>query len=140
MKKLLNSNTQVSFHNEPFYDLRDYAAFLSRCYIGIATYFPNTVDVFAGKNLQVIGLSSGKFSTYMMLGIPTITTSNIIYKELNKEYNFGETINTVTEIPNALNKIHLDYDQKSEGCRSLYKNVLDPVSRIENLINEIEKL
>ncbi|MEO8399397.1 MAG: hypothetical protein ABI550_06230 [Ignavibacteriaceae bacterium] len=140
LRQLMNSGEQISFHNEPFYDFIEYAEFLSKCYAGIATYFPNTVDIFAGKNLQVIGLSSGKFSTYMMLGIPTITTANYIYKELNKEYNFGEIINTMSDIPLALSKIKSDYTKKSIGCKSLYENVLNPESKINNLINEIGKL
>lgn len=139
IKELTDSKQPFSFHNEPFFDLNEYASFLSKCYAGIATYFPNTNDIFAGKNLQMIGLSSGKFSTYMMLGIPAITTSNEIYKELNDEYNFGEIIGTMSEIPEAIKKIGTDYKNKSEGCMKLYKKVLDPEERIENLINEIEK-
>jgi len=136
---LINSNCNISFHNEPFYDYKDYIEFLSKCQIGIATYFPNKSDVFAGKNIEEIGLSSGKFSTYMMLGIPTITTSNSIYKELNNKYHFGEIIDTMNELPEALIRIGNDFDEKVRACKTLFKNELEPESRINNLINYIEK-
>jgi len=136
---LKNSNSNISFHNKPFYDYKAYIEFLSQCHMGIATYFPNSFDVFAGKNIEEIGLSSGKFSTYMMLGIPTITTANSIYKELNNKYHFGKTINTMNELPEALISIRNDYDSKVSACKTLFKNELEPESRISNLINYIEK-
>lgn len=137
---LKDSNFNISFHNKPFYDYREYVEFLSKCHIGIATYFPfYTLDVFAGKNIEEIGLSSGKFSTYMMLGIPTITTSNLIYKELNDKYHFGEIIETMNDLPRALNNINNDYDAKAKACKTLFKEELEPESRINNLMSYIEQ-
>ncbi len=138
IKSLIGSNFNISFHNKPFYDYKDYILFLSECDIGIATYFPNTIDVFAGKNILEIGLSSGKFSTYMMLGIPTITTSNSMFKKLNDQYDFGETINNINEIPEALRCIGKTYDKKVLGCKNLYDNILNPDSKIDEFISEIE--
>jgi hypothetical protein len=59
---------------------------------------------------------------------------------LNKEFNFGETINEMKEIPQAINKIHNDYVNKSRGCKLLYEKILNPVLKIENLINELNNL
>ncbi|MEO8665926.1 MAG: hypothetical protein ABI462_10550, partial [Ignavibacteria bacterium] len=136
---LIKKNMNISFHNQPFYDYPDYATFLSKCHIGIAAYFPNTIDIFAGKNIQEIGLSSGKFSTYMMLGIPAITTSNSMYKMLNERYDYGGTIDSIDDIPKVMKKIKNSYDKKAKGCKEIYDNELDPVSRIDNLIEHIEK-
>ena len=104
----------------------------------IATYFPNNLDIFAGKNLEAIGLSSGKFSSYMMLGIPTITTNHFIYRFLNNKYKFGEIINTISELPDALNKVRTGIKEKSESCKRLYDEVLNPEMKIELLIDRIE--
>lgn len=132
-------NRNITFHNKPFNDFNDYAKFLSRCHVGIATYFPNTVDIFAGKNIEEIGLSSGKFATYMMLGIPTITTANSIFKKLNSRYKFGETIKLIEEIPLALSRIFDNYNKRTIACRDLYENELNPVSGIDNLVQYIEE-
>lgn len=138
LKNLEDMNYNVTFHNKPFYENKEYLNFLSACHIGIATYFPNNVDIFAGKNIQEIGLSSGKFSTYMIVGLPTITTNNTIYKELNKKYNFGETIEKTEDIPAASERILDDHEKKSANCKELYEKELNPVSRIEQLLNYIE--
>jgi hypothetical protein len=140
IENLRNNNYSISYHNKPFSDYASYAGFLSKCHIGIATYFPDRTDIFAGKNIEEIGLSSGKFSTYMMIGIPTITTANSLYPELNCRYNFGETIKSIQEITGALIKIRNDYDKKIKGCKSLYENVLNPVSGINKLVNCIDNI
>ncbi|HQY21456.1 MAG TPA: hypothetical protein PK294_00955 [Ignavibacteria bacterium] len=135
----LNINKQnITIHEKPFYRFEEYFEFLSKCNIGIATYFPNNLDIFAGKNLEAIGLSSGKFSAYMMLGIPTITTNHFIYRFLNNKYKFGQIINTISELPDALNKIRTGLKEKSESCQRLYDEVLNPEMKIESLIDRIE--
>lgn len=139
INNLADKNYNLTFHNKPFYEASDYYRFLSCCHIGIATYFPNTTDVYAGRNIREIGLSSGKFSTYMMLGLPTVTTSNAIYKKFNEIYNFGDTISKSEEIPESLKLIMRDYKKKSEGCRNLYNNELNPVSKFEKFFDYIEK-
>lgn len=136
---LIERKCNISFHNEPFYEYADYINFLSKCHIGIAMYFPNNIDIFAGKNIQEIGLSSGKFSTYMMIGLPTITTANSLYPELNLHYGFGEIIKNISELPDALIKIKNNYDIKVTGCKSLYENVLNPIPEINNLVNYFEE-
>jgi hypothetical protein len=136
---MIKEKMNITFHNKPFYHTKDYNAFLSCCQIGLAIYIPNTIDFFAGKNIIEIGLSSGKFSTYMMLGLPTVTTSNSIYKELNEIYDFGETIKNIEELPDKLNKIKSNYATKLKGCSEIFKNELDPSSRIDLLMDQIEE-
>lgn len=138
IENLIAHKQNITLHEKPFFRFEEYFNFLSKCGIGIATYFPNNLDIFAGKNLEAIGLSSGKFSTYMMLGIPTITTNHYTYKILNNKYGYGEIINNISELPNALRKIRQDLAAKSESCRMLYDNVLNPDLRIDDLINKIE--
>lgn len=135
---LLKSGMPITLHDQPFYEYKDYASFLAGCDVGFATYFPNQLDIFAGKNIQVIGLSSGKFSTYMMLGLPTVTTNHLTYAELNQMYSFGSIIDTAKDIPNALSKISEDFENMKENCQRLYKEVLDPTLKIKELVDQIE--
>ncbi len=138
IQELAGKGCQITLHDRPFYEYSDYAAFLLGCDVGFATYFPNPLDIFAGKNIQIIGLSSGKFSTYMMLGLPTITTNHKTYEELNEQYKFGELICYAREIPDALKRINENYDQMSENCKKLYSDVLDPTEKIRQVVNQIE--
>jgi hypothetical protein len=135
---LLKSGMPITLHDQPFYEYKDYASFLAGCDVGFATYFPNQLDIFAGKNIQVIGLSSGKFSTYMMLGLPTVTTNHLTYAELNQMYSFGSIIDTAKDIPKALTKISEDFENMKENCQRLYKEVLDPTLKIKELVDQIE--
>lgn len=136
--ELICMGMPITLHDWPFYLYKDYTDFLSGCDVGFATYFPNPLDIFAGKNIQVIGLSSGKFSTYMMLGLPTVTTIHKTYTELNEQYEFGAMIETARDIKQALSYINCKYDYMHENCLRLYAEVLDPTQKIEELADYIE--
>lgn len=138
IQSLSSADCQFTLHNEPFYEYKDYLDFLSCCDVGFATYFPNPLDIFAGRNIQEIGLSSGKFSTYMMLGMPAVTTRHSTYEELNAEYNFGSIIRTQDDIPDALQKISDDFENMRADCYRLYEEVLDPADKIKALVDYID--
>jgi hypothetical protein len=138
MEALIEKKYNITFHNKPFYENKDYYSFLHACHIGLATYFPNNIDVFAGKNIKEIGLSSGKFSTYMMLGLPTITTTHSIYIKLNRKYGFGEIISVTGDIPEALERISDDIEGKRKNCYELYERELNPVIRFTKLLNYLD--
>ncbi|MCB0726133.1 MAG: hypothetical protein KDD00_01615 [Ignavibacteriae bacterium] len=137
IRKLISDKQNISFHNKPFTDFSEYSEFLSGCDIGLAVYFPNYEDSFSGKNVEEIGLSSGKFSTYIMLGKPTITTSNKIYNSLNEKYNFGYIIDSADEIKEGIYNIISGYESKVSGCNNLYNEVLDPEVSIHNFMSEL---
>jgi len=134
---LIREGNNITFHNKPFLEFTEYAGFLSKCHIGLAVYFPNYEDSFSGKNVEEIGLSSGKFSTYIMLGKPTITTSNKIYNYLNEKYNFGYIIDSAEEVKDGIFNIKSGYDKKVSGCYKLFNEVLNPEEKINNFMKEI---
>ncbi|MBK9228717.1 MAG: hypothetical protein IPL67_17105 [Ignavibacteria bacterium] len=139
LDRLIGSGMPITIHDKPFYEYKDYASFLAGCDVGFATYFPNPLDIFAGKNIQVIGLSSGKFSTYMMLGLPAVTTNHKTYAELNRDYSFGSIIDTPEDIPNALRVIGEDIESMKQNCKRLYREVLDPTKNIRSIVDYIER-
>lgn len=135
--KLIKEKQNISFHNIPFPGFLEYAGFLAGCDIGLAVYFPDYEDSFSGKNVGEIGLSSGKFSTYIMLGKPTITSSNKIYNYLNEKYNFGYIIDSADEIKKGIKEINAEYESKVEGCNNLYKEILEPETKINNFMEKV---
>lgn len=139
INELISRKCNLTLHNRPFYYYKEYFEFLSKCSIGIALYYPNDEDIFSGKNIEYIGLSSGKFSTYMMLGIPTITTSNPVFNGLNEKYGFGITLEHLNDFPEAVNKIQDNYEEMKRGCKELYGNVLNPDKRLDEIVDFIEK-
>lgn len=136
--ELISEGMQITLHDWPFYEYKEYASFLAGCDVGFATYFPNPMDIFAGKNIQVIGLSSGKLSTYMMLGLPSVVTNHMTYAELMQGYEFGSIIYSAKDIRNALKRINENYDRFSSNCLRLYNEILDPTQKILRLADMIE--
>ena len=129
----LDANPEVAFslHTEPFGPMSELASFLRGFDAALALYFPNRENPYYGKNMEEIGLSSGKFAMYMMLGLPTLVTSCKIYDALLKQYDFGASVSDAKSLCQALEKP----DFKPAEARRLYEEVLQPkVSEFEKLI------
>lgn len=116
-----NSEIPFTLHAHPFEAFEDLAAFLKGFEVALALYYPNFDNPYYGKNMQEIGLSSGKFSMYMMLGIPTIVTACKTYNELIKKYKFGAVIEDVKDFSSELFKNGIP----SETLQ-LYNDILVP--------------
>ncbi len=120
---------QFTLHAHPFDAFEDLAAFLKGFDLALALYYPNYDNPYYGKNMQEIGLSSGKFSMYMMLGLPTIVTACKTYNELIKKYKFGAVIDDVQELNSVMS---VEYAKKD--VNKLYKDVLTPnINHIKHL-------
>ena len=85
------------------------------------------------ENTSIMGLSSGKFATYMMLGMPAITLNHGLFANLNSEYGFGYVMNDPTELPLALEHIQANYEQCSAGALRLYRERLCPTEGVKRL-------
>ncbi len=116
----------------------DYFLFLKQFDVGLASYISFTSDShYDGKNFEEIGYSSGKFNTYMMMGIPTITTKNNSFIDLLKTYNFGYIINDFSEMNKALSFISENHNSQSAEAKRLYNELMNPNLYISNYINYI---
>lgn len=121
----------LTLHDEPFSDYSEYCNFLSKFDIGLAFYQPDFKSIYTGKNIETIGLASGKFSTYMMLGIPTITTNQHTFNHLNQAFNFGWNIDNARSFSELLKTIKKsNLKDLKKNCKVLYESELEPESRI----------
>ncbi len=145
IKALQSKGYQVTLRDTPFNETDDYYRFLSAFDIGLALYFPHTSvyadrnghDVYTGTNIEEIGLASGKFATYMMLGIPAITTANGIFPDLQRTFDFGAAIPDTTALLPAASVITRDYDAKRQNALRLYDDVLRADDSFEKLMEHI---
>ena len=112
-----------SLHAHPFDSFNDLGAFLKGFDAALALYYPNNENAYYGRNMQEIGLSSGKFSMYMMLGLPTIVTPCQTYEQLLEKYHFGAILTDENRIEICLNGID---NQCSSEAKRLYDEVLQP--------------
>lgn len=116
-----DENISFTLHANPFDSFAELGSFLKGFDVALALYYPNNENAYYGMNMQEIGLSSGKFSMYMMLGLPTIVTPCRTYNTLAEKYKFGAILNNINEISPLLNS---DYNR--EEARRLYDEVLRP--------------
>ena len=139
IKYLQSKGLPVYFHDEPFVNARDYWDYLCQFDVGLSLYIPNDGrTLHGGRNVKYMGLSSGRFSTYMMLGIPTITTENEILKQLNVEYPFGKVIKNIKQdLPTALEDIIENYEEYHSGALKLYDEKLNPKPDINDMLEFI---
>lgn len=92
--------------------------------IGLALYkaIPRR---FLQKNLQNIGLSSGKFSLYMKYGLPVISVGQQSYAQLLEEYAFGEDLASFNEMPMSLDRVRSNYAHHRAKAQRLFSEKLD---------------
>lgn len=124
----------ITLYHHVFANDDQYFEFLSCFDIGFALYEGQPQNGL-GKNIEEIGLASGKFSNLMMLGIPTVVTNSTFYPELFSKYIAGEVIQKPEQLNIALRKI-INSDQKKyvEAAKELYDEVLNPKKAIEELV------
>ncbi len=134
---LRSKGYSISLHNEPFKNLTDLSDFLSQCDFGLVCYLP-IKHPYAGKNIKEVGLASGKFSLYMMLGLPVLATKCKSYEALIKEYDFGVLADTMEDIPLKLHLL-LDHPElRSVACKKLYWRHLFPDEKINELVDHVQ--
>jgi hypothetical protein len=103
----------------------EYDKLVSSADIGLVLYKPMGPSRFTQKNIETIGLASGKFSSYLKNGIPVISISQAGYADLLKDYAYGEDLPSFSQMADALRRIRSKHSfHKSEALR-LFREKLD---------------
>jgi hypothetical protein len=92
--------------------------------IGLVLYKPVSKNKYLQKNIETIGLASGKFSVYMKYGLPVISIKQKTFGELLETYKFGKNLDTFSEIPGALEEILNGYEIYQKGALQLFSEKL----------------
>jgi len=133
-----SSKSNILLDDRNFYSYKSYFEYISLYDIGISIYIPHLhsdCSAELGKNIEEIGLSSGKMNAYLANSLPVIATKTEYLNELNNKYNFGILIDNIDELPKALDKISFTYSKYSQNAFEFYNKVLRP----SNYLNEIFK-
>lgn len=133
---LQRKNCPVSLHDKPFGSQKDLENFLTGFDFGIVGYKGGN-NPYTGKNILNIGLSSGKFSMFMMLGLPVIVTECSTYRMLRSEYDFGVLVRSMEELPENLYQLLDRGEERSMECLRLYREKLEPGEKMDRLITDI---
>ncbi len=90
---------------------------------GFAFYRPDYSSIYTGRNLEYLGLASGKISTFMRYGVPTIMNEIGLYADLAREHGFGLVARDAADI-GALLPLLAD-SSWGEKARGFYDEHLD---------------
>lgn len=104
---------------------QQYERIVASADIGLVLYKPSPPSKFTQKNIEHIGLSSGKFAYYMKYGLPVISVRQATYETLLRKYNFGVNLQSFDEIGDALYRIRNDYEHYSAEAKRLFRELLD---------------
>lgn len=103
----------------------EYEQLVASADIGLVLYKPVPPSRYEQKNIQTIGLSSGKFSSYMKYGLPVISIGQRSYAQLLADYAFGENIDSFREMSAALNRVRSNYAHYRAEAQRLFSEKLD---------------
>ncbi|MFB0564470.1 MAG: hypothetical protein ACETWK_02175 [Candidatus Aminicenantaceae bacterium] len=102
----------------------EYEKLVASADIGLVLYKQVPPSPYEQKNIQTMGLSSGKFSYYMKYGLPVISIKQDTYAQLLNDYKFGENIDSFEEMPKALKLIQTNYAYYSAEAKRLFSEKL----------------
>lgn len=125
IRKLKKFNLPNVFLSIEALSAEDYEELVASADIGLAFQKVIAGSRYTQKNIQNIGLSSGKFSFYLKCGLPVIALYQESYACLLEDYAFGEIIHSFSELPSALNRVQSNYDHHRTEAQRLYTEVLD---------------
>lgn len=134
--ELKKKGHNIIIHDAFFDSVDDYLDFLSCFDYGIAIY-KSDGGIYTGKNIEEIGLASGKFSAYMLAGLPTLLSNCGTYKEIIQHYKVGQIITEKYDLNYHIRMATLKNINK-ETCNLLYEQVLDPDKRLDCFIDTLK--
>jgi len=106
---------------------------------GIAFYSATYKSKYLGKNVEFIGASSGKISTYAMYGIPVITNLSDWHSDMLAKYNYGVRIDSPSYINGALDYIEKNGEWLKSNTIKFYEQQLDYRLFEKSLMDAVEK-
>lgn len=116
----------------------DYLQFLTGFDVGLALYVTNYEFAFWGKNIEEIGLSSGKISFYACAGLAIYFSNTSVINLLNQELGFGKEITESSSLVCELDGIDLERLLKMKvASRKLYDLHLNPQHGYQELLTTL---
>lgn len=103
----------------------EYEQLVASADIGLALYKPVPPLIHAQKNIQTIGLASGKVSFFMKYGLPVISVGQQCYAQLLTDYAFGENLSSFSKMPAALKRVRSNYAHHRAEAQRLFSEKLD---------------
>jgi hypothetical protein len=106
--------------------------------LGIAFYKAGYPYIQQGKNIEHIGMSSGKISTYLQHGIPVMVNEIGEMAAHVRNHALGIVVESPKDIPEKL--VRFAPEASRENCYTFFSEKLDLDKTITPLLKEIETI
>jgi glycosyltransferase involved in cell wall biosynthesis len=119
----------------------DFRTMLDSADVGLAFYTPQaSIDSTQGRNVHLMGFSSGKFANYLYCGLPVVVNdAGVGPNNVVEKWGCGFSVNTSEQIRTALNSIFSSYDTYSENAIRCFNQELELGSRFQDVIDRIDQ-
>jgi glycosyltransferase involved in cell wall biosynthesis len=132
-----NSNVYVSRSPVPGHQ---FERLVDGADIGIAFYRPLGHSTYTQKNLETLGLSSGKVANYLRAGLPVILNATTSLASVIKRARCGIVVQDGNQIPAAISAISNRYAQYSESATRLFDSELAFQANFAPVMRLIEEM
>lgn len=140
LSRKTNSDRVIISH-DPFTST-EFRSLIDSADVGIAFYRhlpPDKAVRNAGKNIKILGLSSGKVSDYLQSGLPVIVNECIGLSEVIELYNCGICVTDPHMIIEALSVIFSKYDYYVENACRCFNEKLEITRNFQPVLAQLEK-
>jgi hypothetical protein len=108
--------------------------------VGVGFYVPHSGSAFTQRNVQTIGLSSGKLAYYLRAGLPVIVNGAASVAASVESAGMGVSVDNALAIPRALERIATDYDRLSDNAMSFFADHLDFRTAFAEVVRRVDAL
>jgi glycosyltransferase involved in cell wall biosynthesis len=105
---------------------------------GLAFYVPNGASAYTQRNVQTIGLSSGKLAYYLRAGLPVIVNRGASIGATIEEAGCGLAVQDAAHVGPALAGLAAGYDQYSQAALRFFDEHLDFRRAFDKVTERIE--
>jgi len=119
---------------------QEYDPLIDGADVGLAFYVPNNGSSFTQRNVQTIGLSSGKLAYYLRAGLPVIVNAAASIADVVEARGGGLSVPDAAAIPSALNRIAANYSSFSAGATAFFDEHLDFGRAFGEVVRRIDTL
>ena len=119
---------------------QDYDPLIDAADVGLAFYVPQSSSAFTQRNVQAIGLSSGKLAYYLRAGLPVIVNQASTIAAVVDERALGISVATAADVGAALQRISEDYERYSAGALRFFDERLDFKRAFAEVLRRLDTL
>ncbi|HEY2595228.1 MAG TPA: glycosyltransferase [Chloroflexota bacterium] len=119
---------------------QEYDPLIDGADVGLAFYVTQGGSAFTQRNVQTIGLSSGKLAYYLRAGLPVIVNRASSIAEVVERDDLGVAVDGAPGIAAALQQVADAYDRYSAGALSFFDQHLDFTRAFGEVVRRVDAL